>query len=175
MRIAPRRLWAALLPVLLAGCGSDDAAAPADQPAASTSGAAGKSAEAGHPFLLIGVDGMEISVLEDLWSQGKLPNLKRLCDEGICGKNVGEYSSSPIIWTTIATGMMAEKHGIQSFTVKGDDGKLMPVSSTMRKVPAIWNMMSQVERKISVLGWWVTWPAEAINGSRHRCVRITER
>jgi len=179
MRFLFSRLAPALLPVWLVACGTDsatpgealeggDAVANASPPAgdegASKAPAVAPSGDT-NPFLLIGVDGLEVSVLEDLWSQGKLPNLKKLCDEGICGKNIGEYSSSPIIWTTIATGMSAEKHGIESFTVKGDDGNLMPVSSTMRKVPAIWNMMSSVGRRIGVLGWWVTWPAEEINGA----------
>jgi len=176
MRFLFSRLAPALLPVWLVAC-SGETVESGEQPAAGDAVAeanAGEAAEAApvtiangdtNRFLLIGVDGMEISVLEEMWSQGKLPNLKKLCDEGICGKNVGEYSSSPIIWTTIATGMKSEKHGIESFTVKGEDGNLMPVSSTMRKVPAIWNMLSTVGRKVGVLGWWVTWPAEEINGA----------
>jgi predicted AlkP superfamily phosphohydrolase/phosphomutase len=159
------------LGAMLTGC--DGGEAPAGGEATAGDAAADASAaraDGTHPFLFIGIDGAEWSVLEDLWAQGKLPNLKKLCDSGVCGRSVGEYSSSPIIWTTVATGMEAEHHGIEGFTIKGDDGNLIPVSSTMRKVPAIWNLLSDAGQKVGVLGWWVTWPAEAINGAM-----ITER
>jgi predicted AlkP superfamily phosphohydrolase/phosphomutase len=44
-----------------------------------------------------------------------------------------------------------------------DQGDI-PVSSSVRRVPAIWNMLSTVERRVAVLGWWASWPAETVNG-----------
>ncbi len=156
-----------LLLALAAGCDPgapppDPGAAPAERAPASE--AASPRSDGDHPFLLIGVDGAEWSVVRELWAEGKLPNLKRFCEAGVCGETVGEYSASPIIWTTIATGALMERHGIDSFTTRSEDGKLAPVSATLRKVPAIWNMLSSAQRKVGVLGWWVTWPAEAVNG-----------
>ena len=40
----------------------------------------------------------------------------------------------------------------------------MPVSSGLRKVPALWNLLTLLEKRVAVLGWYVTWPAEEING-----------
>ena len=40
----------------------------------------------------------------------------------------------------------------------------MPVSSTLRRVPALWNMLSSLRRRTMVVGWWATWPAETIDG-----------
>ena len=40
----------------------------------------------------------------------------------------------------------------------------MPISSAMRRVPALWTMLTQAHRRVGVLGWWGSWPAEAVNG-----------
>ncbi len=123
----------------------------------------------GHPLLLIGMDGGEWSVIEDLWSQGKLPNLKKLADGGVTAPLQTKYWQSPVIWTTIATGHKPEVHGITGFVVATGDGDV-PVSSDMRKVPAIWNITSDAGLDTDVVGWWGSWPPEPVNG-----VNISER
>ena len=123
----------------------------------------------GTPLLLIGFDGGEWSVIEDLWSKGELPNLKRLADGGVQAPLATQYGWSPVIWTTIATGHTPEVHGITGFVVATDDGDV-PVSSEMRQVPAIWNITTAAALKTNVVGWWGAWPAEDISG-----VNISER
>jgi predicted AlkP superfamily phosphohydrolase/phosphomutase len=42
----------------------------------------------------------------------------------------------------------------------------------MRKVKALWNILSDAGKRTGVVGWWATWPAETINGtivSDHTC------
>jgi tetratricopeptide (TPR) repeat protein len=42
----------------------------------------------------------------------------------------------------------------------------------MRSVKAIWNILSEHERTVGVVGWWASWPAEAVSGavvSDHTC------
>ena len=123
----------------------------------------------GNPFLLIGLDGGEWSVIEDQWSQGKMPNMKALVARGVRAPLQTDYGWSPVIWTTIATGHDPDVHGITGFVVATPDGDV-PVSSDLRHVPAIWNTTSQAGLKTHVLGWWGTWPAETISG-----INITER
>lgn len=134
----------------------------------------GKAADAaktpsGHPFLLIGMDGGEWSVIEDQWSQGKMPNMKALVARGVRAPLQTDYGWSPVIWTTVATGHDPDVHGITGFVVATPKGDV-PVSSDLRRVPAIWNTTSQAGMKTHVLGWWGTWPAEPISG-----INITER
>ncbi len=116
-----------------------------------------------NPWLVVGIDGGEWKVVEHLWRQGKLPNLKALADSGTRAVLKTSYTTSPIIWTTLATGHPPEIHGIEGFTVKTDQGEV-PVSSSIRKVPALWNMADRAGLKVATLGWWATWPAEAVNG-----------
>ena len=116
-----------------------------------------------NPWLVVGIDGGEWRVIEHLWQQGELPNLKALADSGTRAVLKTAYTTSPIIWTTLATGHPPEIHGIEGFTVKTDQGEV-PVSSSVRKVPALWNMADRAGLKVASLGWWATWPAETVNG-----------
>src|SRR4029079_17889600 len=88
------------------------------------------------PLIVIGVDGGEWKVIRRLWSEGKLPNLKTLADRGVSATLRTAYNSSPVIWTTIATGVVPEVHGITDFVVATPQGDV-PISSDLRKVPAL--------------------------------------
>jgi predicted AlkP superfamily phosphohydrolase/phosphomutase len=122
-----------------------------------------------HPIVLIGIDGGEWKVIHKLWSEGRLPNLKALAGRGVTATLRTAYNSSPVIWTTIATGVTPREHGIVDFVVPTPQGDV-PISSDVRKVPAIWNMLTQAKRRVNVFGWWGSWPAEEING-----VVVTDR
>lgn len=123
----------------------------------------------GPPLVVVGIDGAEWSVIHRLWDQGRLENLKRLADEGTWTELGTDYGASPVIWTTIATGRAPSVHGITDFVVTTENGAV-PVSSSIRRVPALWNMASRARLRTAVLGWWASWPAEAISG-----VEVTDR
>jgi len=117
-----------------------------------------------HPFILFGVDGADWEVIDWMWAQNRLPSLKRLADRGVASPLETFHHASPVIWTTVATGVMPEAHGITEFvvpTVKGDQ----PVSSTLRRVPALWNMVTATGGRVAVVGWWASWPVEEVNGT----------
>jgi predicted AlkP superfamily phosphohydrolase/phosphomutase len=122
-----------------------------------------------RPLVVIGMDGGEWRVIRKLWDEGKLPNLRRIADRGVAATLRTAYNSSPVIWTTIATGVRPKEHGITDFVVPTPQGDV-PISSDVRKVPALWNMLSKVGRRVAVLGYWGSWPAEEVNG-----VIVTDR
>lgn len=112
--------------------------------------------------LLVGIDGVEWSVLRPLLAQGKCPNLRSLMDRGSFGRLATmQPTLSPILWTTIATGRKPEEHGILGFT----DADLRQYSSAQRRGRAVWNIADRHGLESSVFGWWITWPAEAIRGT----------
>jgi len=115
------------------------------------------------PLLVVGLDGGERRVIETLWQRGELPNLRALAESGSFLPLATAYGISPVIWTTIATGVRPPEHGITGFAVPTDRGDV-PVSSSLRRRPALWEMASRVRRRSAVLGWWATWPAEALDG-----------
>ncbi len=116
-----------------------------------------------HPILVVGIDGGEWKVVKRLWAEGRLPHLRSLAERGTTATLRTAYNSSPVIWTTIATGVTPREHGITDFVVPTPKGDV-PISSDVRKVPAIWNMLTQSGRRVAVLGWWGSWPAEEVNG-----------
>jgi predicted AlkP superfamily phosphohydrolase/phosphomutase len=114
-------------------------------------------------LVVIGIDGGERRIIESLWAQGKLPNLHRIAQAGVFETLHTAYNSSPVIWTTVATGVTPAVHGITDFVVPTPRGDV-PISSEVRRVPALWNMLTRAGRKVAVLGWWGSWPAEDVNG-----------
>jgi tetratricopeptide (TPR) repeat protein/arylsulfatase A-like enzyme len=116
--------------------------------------------------VLIGVDSFTWRIIDPLMKAGKMPNLARLVGRG-ARANLRTISPilSPVIWTSIATGVKPSRHGIVDFVVTArDTGALLPVTSAMRQVPAIWNLMSRQGVEVGVIAWWATWPAETVRG-----------
>ena len=116
-----------------------------------------------HPVLVVGIDGAEWSVIRELWAQGRLPALRGIAERGTTATLRTAYAASPVIWTTIATGRLPRAHGITGFVAPTPQGDV-PVSSTLRRVPALWNMASTAGRRVAVVSWWASWPAEPVRG-----------
>ncbi|MCU0661481.1 MAG: alkaline phosphatase family protein [Myxococcota bacterium] len=117
-------------------------------------------------LLLLGLDGADFTVMDPLLDSGKLPNFTRLIQAGVRAPlKTFEPTASPLIWTSIATGVPHERHGIADFVVEGAQGEpaLLPTSN-MRKVAALWNILSKAERTVGVVGYWASYPAEKVNG-----------
>lgn len=116
--------------------------------------------------LVIGWDAADWKVINPLLDAGLMPALEKLINRGSMG-NIATLDPplSPILWTSIATGKTADKHGILNF-VEPDSttGDIRPVSVTSRKIKAIWNILTQEGFKTHLVGWWPSHPAEPING-----------
>lgn len=117
-------------------------------------------------ILLIGLDGASWDIMTPLIGEEKLPNIKQLMDKG-CWGNLESFQPliSEVIWTSIATGKSPQKHGITDRLMKDPDtGELVPSTSNLRKVKAIWNILSEYKKKVGIIGYRLTWPPEKING-----------
>ena len=116
--------------------------------------------------LVIGWDAADWRAIRPLLEQGKMPHLQRMMEEG-CHGNVSTLNPilSPMLWTSIATGKRPSKHGIWGFSEPSPDGKtIRPITNRNRRCKAIWNILSQVDKKCNVVGYWPSHPAEPING-----------
>ncbi|MDF2438120.1 MAG: hypothetical protein K0Q95_2496 [Bacteroidota bacterium] len=116
--------------------------------------------------LVIGWDAADWKIIHPLLDAGLMPALEGLINKGAMGKIATlDPPLSPVLWTSIATGKTADKHGILNF-VEPDPATsdLRPVSVTSRKVKAIWNILTQEGFKTHLVGWWPSHPAEPING-----------
>jgi predicted AlkP superfamily phosphohydrolase/phosphomutase len=124
--------------------------------------------------MVFGLDGMDPETVDLLMSEGSMPNFARMRQNGAYGRLLSSMPMlSPVLWTTIATGKPPDQHGIGHFVAAaGPDGGRLPVTSEMRRVESIWNILSALDQRVAVVGWWATWPAETVNGaivSDHTC------
>jgi tetratricopeptide (TPR) repeat protein len=124
------------------------------------------STPASRKVLLIGWDAADWKVINPLLDQGLMPTLDDFINRGVMG-NIATLRPilSPMLWNSIATGMRPDKHGIHGFMEPDpQNGGVRPVTSTSRKVKAIWNILTQRGFKSHVIGWFAGHPAEPING-----------
>ncbi len=117
-------------------------------------------------IMVIGIDGMEWDIMGPLLEEGRLPTFARVLSEGAWGELRSlDVLESPVIWTSIATGKLPEKHGIMGFAKKRPaGGQLVPVTSNVRRVEAIWDILGSKGWSIGIVGWLATWPAAPVNG-----------
>ena len=94
--------------------------------------AKGKATSPTKKVMVLGFDGMDPRILEDLLAQGKLPNFQLL-------KGGGDYRplatsippQSPVAWSNFITGMDSGGHGIFDF-IHRDPQTMIPYLSTSR-------------------------------------------
>ncbi|MCI0589384.1 MAG: tetratricopeptide repeat protein [Planctomycetes bacterium] len=95
-----------------------------------------------------------------------MPHLASLVEKGASGNLTSiEPLISPPIWTSIATGVKPERHGITWFLCDTErPGQRVPVTSSVREAKAFWNILTENRRTVGVVGWWATYPAEQVRG-----------
>lgn len=121
---------------------------------------------AARRVLFVGLDGGDWQLLDRYRAAGSMPELDRLAREGRTGGlETIEPPLSPLVWTTMMTGVSPLAHGILDFTRRNPaSGALEPITRFERRVPAVWNLAGARGRSVAVLGLWATWPAEPVNG-----------
>lgn len=143
-------------------------------------------------LLVIGMDGMSWDFTRRLMAAGEMPNLSDLAGRGVASPlSTYRPTLSPLIWTTIATGVRPERHGIEGFAIqriRGIDASIgrlvrdtgsglilngleavglaerVPIGSDLCTAMRFWEVASAVGRTVAVLNWWATWPADPVNG-----------
>ncbi len=117
-------------------------------------------------LLIVGWDAADWKLIDAHFARGAMPNLNRLVGSGVRADLATlEPKLSPILWTSIATGRTADKHGILHFVEPDPAGPGLRVTpSTSRRVKAIWNILTQSGLRTHVVNWYASHPAEPING-----------
>ena len=117
-------------------------------------------------LLVIGLDGGDWEMVASLAQDGRIPIISSLGEKGIRARIISmPRAISPVVWATLSTGKDHDQHGIKGFIFEDPVTKAqMPFTSTMRKCKAVWNILSDNDYTVGVIGWWTTWPAEEVNG-----------
>jgi Flp pilus assembly protein TadD len=170
-----KRFVLLLLAIASADCSRRESAAPAPSvvetrpgsvESADVSTRARRPAGGRAPVLWIGLDGLDWELVDRLAAEGRMPNWARLAGEGFSARLASELPLiSPILWTTAATGVSPDIHRVLDFQeVDPKTGVKLPISGFSRAVPAVWNRASAAGRKVGVVGWWASHPAEEVSG-----------
>lgn len=138
--------------------------------------------------ILIGWDGADWRIARDLIARGEMPHLATLVAEGASAElETLRPTVSPMIWTSIATGVSPVVHGIHGFWTEATaDDRGAPehitdqlealgyidaaqpsmrlYESTDRRFDALWNRVEATGLRASIIGWWITYPAERLSG-----------
>ncbi|MBN1888606.1 MAG: alkaline phosphatase family protein, partial [Thermoflexales bacterium] len=116
--------------------------------------------------LVIGLDGVPLSLIQPWAEQGHLPNLQRLIAGGAVGhlKSTIPPTSGPS-WSSFQTGKNPGKTNIYDFLYRRDGSyHFPPVSVRQRDGQTLWGIASQAGYRVGVLNMPMSYPVEAVNG-----------
>lgn len=100
-------------------------------------------------LIVLGVDGATWNLLDPWVQAGDLPHFQQLRDNGARGTLQSlEPMRSPSLWTSIATGLPTEKHGVTGFFSSRLD----------LQVPRVWDICLENKLKVGLFAWLVSWP-----------------
>jgi hypothetical protein len=119
-------------------------------------GGAGAGEDGRAPrVLLFGVDGASWSVLDPMIAEGALPHFAALARDGATADLATvEPVSSPVVWTSIATGRSPEAHRIRDFFATALD----------RPVPSVFERLAADGRRVGLFDYLMTWPPASLPG-----------
>ena len=85
---------------------------------------------------IMGFDGMDPTLARKFMDEGKLPNLKKLSEQGTFAPLLSSQpSESPTAWSSFATGANPGKHNIYDFLVRDVDTYLPDLGMTKKEPP----------------------------------------
>lgn len=115
-------------------------------------------------LVLIGLDGATFRVLTPLVDAGVMPHVARILNGGASGTLMSTHP--PVTcpaWPTMYTGVNPGKHGVFSFTCRGES---RPRTASLLDVrsPTMWELLSRSGRRCAVLNVPITYPAKELSG-----------
>ncbi len=103
---------------------------------------------------IFAIDGADWELISELSNDGRLPNIRALAQGGTTASlQTIQPTVSPMVWTTAATGLPPDRHGVIDFV----DQK-HPVDAATRHAPGLWDIAQAFGRESVVVNWWTAWP-----------------
>src|SRR6266542_3130427 len=105
---------------------------------------------------IFALDGADWELISELVGDGRMPNVKALAQGGATASVQSiQPMVSPMLWTTVATGLAPDRHGVLDFV---DPAAHTPVDASSRRAPALWEIAESFGRGALVANWWTDWP-----------------
>jgi len=133
-------------------------------------------------LVVLGMDGLSPSIIEQLMAAGQLPAFARLRERGGYRRlATSNPAQSPVAWSTIATGCNPGRHGVFDF-LRRDPRTYTPELAILRvnrrnltarreamflpvrQCPAFWSLTTAAGIPTSVIRWPLTLPPDVVSG-----------
>ncbi|WP_337173996.1 alkaline phosphatase family protein [Paludisphaera sp.] len=131
--------------------------------------------------VVVGLDGLEPSIVDAMLARGALPNLARLSDGPVAPRVATTApAQTPVAWSTFATGLGPGGHGVFDFlrrdpaTYRVDSGLnryerksalLPPKAVNQRQGETIWDLLTAAGIPSTILRCPCTYPPDRLRGS----------
>lgn len=124
--------------------------------------------------MMIGLDGADPVRVKKLIAEGRLPNMKKLLEQGVATENLDMLgvlpAGTPPNWTTLATGNYPRTHGITCFQnhTLGKSLGITEYNWDSRRVESelIWEAFEDENKKCIMLNYCEAWP-NRVEGSNN--------
>ena len=115
--------------------------------------------------LALGLDGADHELVTQLLSEGRLPTLARLAQEGSFGPLRSTVPAfTPTAWSSLLTGLNPGRHGIFNFSTNPNRARARLESAASRSGAPIWRALGAAGLRSAFLFVPFTYPAEPIDG-----------
>ena len=116
--------------------------------------------------MMIGLDGADPFVIKKLMNDGRLPNMKKLLDNGVATEGLDMIGAQPSVtppnWTSLATGSWPRTHGVTCFFnhTLGKPLDAFSINWDARTVESelIWETFSKNKKRSIMLNYCEAWP-----------------
>src|SRR5687767_14945243 len=102
-------------------------------------------------LVVLGFDGMDPDLVDRWMKEGKLPNIRRIVDQGgLYPLSTTHSAESPTAWASFATGVNPGKHNIYDFLVRDFETYLPDLAGVKREPPVFkWGFLPTQRPKIT--------------------------
>lgn len=116
-------------------------------------------------MLLVGLDGLDHGLFEEMARGGRMPRLEALRAQGRADVLLAPPPAAPVpSWATILTGVGPGRHGLFDFMHR-DGYRLRFAGSEVREAPNVFEMLSAAGRSVVAVGFPTTHPPLEVEGA----------
>ncbi|MFB6273938.1 MAG: alkaline phosphatase family protein [Salinibacter sp.] len=119
----------------------------------------------GKKLVVLGLDGVPYTLLNEAFTAGKLPNLQRLSEGGALAPMRSVIPTiSSVAWTGFMTGQNPGKHGIFGFVDRNTQLERSIPTSHDIQTPSLWERLNGLGARTIAMNVPLTYPPQPVDG-----------